>query len=245
MEKKVVLITGASNGIGEAMARVFSQNDYVVIINYNSSQDKALMLESELREKGYDALAIKADVSNSYEVKTMVNEALKTFGHIDILINNAGTSSVKLLIDESEENINKTISTNLIGSVYCTKEVIKNMIKRQYGKIINISSIWGNFGASMESIYSASKGGINAFTKAMAKELAYSNIQVNAIAPGVVDTKMMDHFTSEDKEKLKAEIPFGRFARPIEIAKLALFLASSDADYITGQIIQIDGGYCF
>lgn len=243
MDKKVVLITGASNGIGAQMAKVFAENGYSVIINYNKSKDKAEALADELFKQGLDVLAYKADVSDIQQVKEMVKYALDVYGHIDVLINNAGVSSYNILIDESIDSITKTINTNLLGTIYVSKCVCEHMIKRQSGKIINISSIWGVVGGCGESVYSASKGGVIAFTKALAKELAPSNITVNAIAPGVVETDMINHLSGQEKEDLKKEIPLSRFASPKEIADVALFLASHKANYITGQTIQIDGGF--
>lgn len=244
MNKKVVLITGASNGIGSAIAKMFAENDYVVAINYNKSKLNAELLCNSLLNCGYNAICVKGDVSNADDVKNMINELVLTFGRIDVLINNAGISSNKLLIDEDIENINNVIATNLLGTIYCSKECVKHMISQGYGKIINISSIWGVVGASMESVYSASKGGIIAFTKALAKELAYSNITVNAIAPGVVDTNMLNCFSDKEKEEIKSQIPLGRFITPKEIAQQCLHLSSDQCECITGQIIQIDGGYC-
>ena len=244
MKNKVVLITGASNGIGKEISRVFANNGYIVIVNYNKSKDSAEKLVEELSNFGHTALAIKADVSNCNEVKDMVCQIIKTFGHIDVLINNAGICSSKLLIDEPIENIYNIINTNLIGTINCSKEVSLNMIKNGYGKIVNISSIWGLYGASNESVYSASKGGVIAFTKALSKELIYSGINVNCIAPGVVDTNMMKTFSDEELEQIKQEIPLKRLANPKEIAELALYLCGENSSYITGQIIQIDGGYC-
>lgn len=243
MENKVVLITGASNGIGSAMAKMFAQNGYKVVINYNHSFDNAKNLADEICSMGQTAVVCKCDVGKSDEVKAMIDEVIDTFGHIDVLINNAGICSNNILIDETDDNINKVISTNLIGTINCTKYVSKHMLQREQGKIINISSIWGIFGASNESIYSASKGGVITFSKAMAKELGYNGITVNCIAPGVVDTKMMSNYTTEELEDIKNNIPLKRFATPSEIANLAVFLASNNADYITGQVITIDGGF--
>ena len=244
MENKIVLITGASGGIGKELVKCFFNAGYKVIANYNKSQDDINCLIKELHSETNCVVGYKADITNYNEVKTMINEVISTFGHIDVLINNAGIASYNLLIDETKDDIYNVISTNLIGTIITTKEVCKNMISRGFGKIINISSIWGKYGASCESVYSATKGGINAFTKAMAKELAYSNINVNAIAPGIVETKMLSHFTETELNELKNEIPFKRFANPSDIASLALFLADEKANYITGQIIQIDGGFC-
>ena len=244
MDKRVVLITGASNGIGKEMALEFAKKGYCVAINYNKSKTNAVKLVEELLGKGYRAMCVKCDVSDYNEVELMINNVIKTFGHIDVLINNAGVALEKVLIDTNEKDIENIIKTNLYGTINCTKFASEHMASRNYGNIINISSVWGIFGASGESIYSASKGGIVTFTKAMAKELAYNGINVNCIAPGVVDTNMMNAYTKEEKQQIKNDIPLRRFAKPKEIARLALFLASKDASYITGQVIQIDGGYC-
>ena len=240
---KVVLITGASNGIGAEMAKIFANNNYNVVINYNKSKDNAEKLANEICSDGHNAICLRADVSDIEQVKQMVKEIIKTFGHIDVLINNAGICSYKILIDENIESIKNQLNTNLLGTILCSQVVSKQLIKQNYGKIINISSIWGITGASGETIYSATKGGIIAFTKALAKELAFSNITVNSIAPGVVNTKMLDNLSEQDKQDLKTQIPLGRFATTKEIANLALFIASENGDYITGQTIQIDGGF--
>lgn len=240
---KVVLITGASRGIGKAMAETFAQNGYRVAINYNSSVEKAEKLALDLCKKGHKAIAVKADVRDYLQVEKMIEQVVQTFGHIDILINNAGITSYNILMDENPRSILDVINTNLVGTIFCSKCACVHMVKNGGGKIINMSSIWGVNGASGESVYSASKGGVTAFTKALAKELSYSNITVNAIAPGVVNTDMISHLSEQEKLILKDEIPFNRFATTDEISKLALYLASDDAGYITGQTIQIDGGF--
>lgn len=244
MKNKVVLITGASNGIGASVARTFAENGYMVAINYNKSQEKAETLCKELNNSGTYAICVQADVSKPESVKNMVKEVIDCFGHIDVLINNAAVCSNCLLIDENIEDINNIISINLLGTIYCSKECANHMINQGYGKIINISSIWGVVGASMETVYSASKGGIIAFTKALAKELAYCNITVNSIAPGVVDTNMLNCFSDKEKEEIKSQIPLGRFITPKEIAQQCLHLSSDECNCITGQVIIIDGGYC-
>lgn len=242
-KNKVVLITGASKGIGAQIAKSFAQSGYNVVINYNQSRIQAETLANELCSLGVSAIAIKADISNFNEINKMINETLNIFGHIDVLVNNAGVCSYKIIIDETIDSINSQINTNLLGTILCSQCVAKTMIKQNFGKIINISSIWGIVGASGESVYSATKGGIISFTKALAKELSYSNITVNAIAPGVVETEMLNKLTMKEKESLKEEIPLGRFASPEDIANGVLFLASDKANYITGQTLQIDGGF--
>lgn len=173
----------------------------------------------------------------------MVDEIINTMGRIDILINNAGISTVGLFIDSDKESIDRMMSVNLMGPIYLTNHVVKYMMTRKSGTIVNISSIWGEAGASCEVLYSSSKGGINLFTKALAKELAPSNIRVNAIAPGVIDTSMNLFLEEEEKRELEEEIPLGRFGKCDEIGKLAVFLCSDDSSYITGQIIRADGGF--
>lgn len=241
--KKVVLVTGASNGIGKKIAETFAENGYTVIINYNKSEDKAKKIVYDLCLKGFSAICLKADVTKFEQINSLINEIISIFGHIDVLVNNAGICSYNLLIDECIDSIQDQIDTNLLGTILCSQLVTKQMIKQNSGKIINISSIWGICGASGETIYSATKGGIIAFTKALAKELSYSGITVNAVAPGVVETDMLNHLNENEKKELIEQIPLKRFATPKEIADIVLFLASNKADYITGQTIQIDGGF--
>ena len=173
----------------------------------------------------------------------MIDEIISTMGRIDILVNNAGISTVGLFMDSDEESINKIMNVNLMGPIYLTRHVINYMMVRKSGSIVNISSMWGEVGASCEVLYSASKGGMNLFTKALAKELAPSNIRVNGIAPGVIDTSMNSFLGEDDRKDLEEEIPLGRFGQSYEIGKLAVFLCSEDSSYITGQIIRADGGY--
>lgn len=241
--KKVVIITGASNGIGANIAKSFALAGYCVVINYNKSKQKADNLANKLSSAGHTAISYKADVSDFNQVNDMIKYVLEIFGHIDVLINNAGVCSYKILIDENIDSITKQINTNLLGTIVCSQVVSKQMIKQNFGKIINIASIWGICGASGETVYSATKGGIITFTKALAKELAYSNVTVNAISPGVVDTDMINHLSLDEKQELINEIPLGRLATTEDISNCALFLASDKANYITGQNIQVDGGF--
>lgn len=240
---KTVLITGSSRGIGAAIARRLN-DEYKIIINYNKSKDKAFTLMEELRETNPNVIAIKANVSDESEVENMFSIAEKNFGHVDILINNAGISHFSLIQDIDFGTWKDVINTNLNSVFLNSKRAIPNMISKQYGVIINMSSIWGDFGASMEALYSTSKGAINTFTKAMAKELAPSGIRVNAIAPGIVDTDMMrNDFSESELLDLKKEVDTNRFAKPEEIAGLVRYLISDEASYITGDIIHINGGF--
>lgn len=240
---KTVLITGSSRGIGAAIARRLN-NEYKIVINYRNSKNEAFKLLEELRKSNPNVIAIKADVSNEADVEMMFEVAEKNFGHVDILINNAGISHFSLIQDIEFETWKEVINTNLNSVFLNSKRAIPNMISNQYGVIINMSSIWGDFGASMEALYSTSKGGINTFTKAMAKELAPSGIRVNAIAPGIVDTDLMrNDFTEAELASLKEEVSIKRFAKPEEIGGLVRYLISDEASYITGDIIHINGGF--
>ena len=240
---KTVLITGSSRGIGAAIAQRLN-NEYKIIINYNNSKDKALKLLENLRETNPNVIAVKADVSKEDDVNMLFDLAEKNFSHVDILINNAGISHFSQIQDIEFETWKKVISTNLNSVFLSSKRAIPNMIKNNYGVIINMSSIWGDFGASMEALYSTSKGAINTFTKALSKELAPSGIRVNAVAPGIVDTDMMrNDFSYQELEELKKEVSVNRFAKPEEIADLINYLISDQASYITGDIIHINGGF--
>lgn len=240
---KVAFITGASRGIGRAIAIELAKEGASVLINYSTDNNGAEETLEEVKKiNGYGAI-IKGDISKFSECKTIVEEALKVMGKIDILVNNAGISHIGLFMDTSEEEFENVISTNLLGSMYLTKHVLNSMVSRKSGNIINISSMWGEVGASCEVLYSSAKGGLNAFTKALAKEVAPSNIRVNCISPGVINTKMNSFLGEEEKKSLEEEIPLGRFGEPYEIGKLVVFLSSEDSSYITGQIIRADGGF--
>ncbi|MDU2354750.1 MAG: SDR family NAD(P)-dependent oxidoreductase, partial [Anaerococcus sp.] len=211
---KTVLITGSSRGIGAAIARRLN-DEYKIVINYNNSKKKAFELLYELRKTNPNVIAIKADVSKEDEVNMMFDVAEKNFSNVDILINNAGISHFSLIQDIEFDIWKDVINTNLNSVFLSSKRAIPNMISKGEGVIINMSSIWGDFGASMEALYSTSKGAINTFTKSMAKELAPSGIRVNAIAPGIVETDMMKNdFTENELDKLKSEVPTNRFAKP-------------------------------
>lgn len=240
---KTVLITGSSRGIGAATARRLAEK-YKIVINYKNSEKEALALLSEIRKINPMSIAIKADVSKEDEVSYLFKTIEKNFGPVDILINNAGRSYLGLFQDMGFEKWKDIINTNLNSVFLATKRAIGPMIRQKSGVIINMSSIWGKEGAALEAAYSASKGAINAFTKALSKELAPSNIRVNAIAPGVVLTDMMKNDYSERELNLiREDIGLGRFADPKEIADLIAFLISDEASYITGSIIDINGGF--
>ena len=241
-EKKVILITGASRGIGRALAYGLAQDDSnIIIANYNKSEDKANELKDELVSNGKNIEIYKADVSKRNEVEDMVSFLINKYGKIDVLINNAGISFVKMFTDVSDEDWNHVINTNLYSVFVTSQEVAKNMISRKSGVIINISSIFGVIGASCESIYSVTKAGIDAMTKSLAKEFSYSNIRVNSIAPGLIDTEMNNDLSEDDIKALEEEIPLGRMGRPEELVSTVKMLVENT--YITGQVIEINGGW--
>lgn len=243
MIPKTVLITGSSRGIGAAIARKFAKEGYQLVLNCNSSKDTLYALAKELEDTFHaQVLCCIGDVSQYSFVESMFLQIKEKFEKLDVLINNAGISYVGLFTDMSISEWHTLIDTNLTSVFSCSKLAVPMMVSQKSGKIINISSIWGINGASCEVAYSASKGGINAFTKALAKELAPSNIQVNAIACGVIDTQMNACFDHDEKEVLMEEIPAGRFGSPEEVALVAYSLAEG-ISYLTGQIITIDGGF--
>ena len=239
---KVVVITGGTRGIGKAIALEFGKAGASIVLNYHKNDEEADNTIKLLKNLGVYVVSSKGDISDYNYTKKLIDFVIDKFGTIDILVNNAGISKIGLFIDETVEDWDKIIGINLKGTFNCCHNAVKHMIGKKKGCIINISSIWGNVGASCEVIYSTSKGGINSFTKALAKELAPSNIRVNAIAPGVIDTEMNGWLSNEEKVELKNEIPMMRFGKVDEVAKLALFLASDNASYITGKIFTIDGG---
>ena len=242
--KSTVLITGASRGIGKAIALRFAQEGYSLVINCSKSADTLLNLKKELEENYHiPVLASVGNIGDYTYVQQLFEEIRTEFGGIDIVVNNAGVSHIGLLSDMSPEEWNRIIDVNLSSVFYTSKLAIPYMLSKQQGKIINISSVWGNIGASCEVAYSASKGGLNSFTKALAKELAPSNIQVNAIACGCIDTEMNQCFSEEERQDLINEIPAGRFGTPDEVAALVYTLAN-ESNYLTGQIISLDGGWC-
>lgn len=243
MKRKTVLITGASRGIGAACAVKFAQNNYNVVINCKNSIEQLNILRDNLKkEYNIDCLAVKADVGSYEDVINMFDLINERFGGVDVLINNAGIAHIGLLSDMTIDEWNNVINTNLTSVFNCCKAVIPYMVHNKNGRIINVSSIWGVSGASCEVAYSASKGGINSFTKALAKELAPSGISVNAVAFGVIDTEMNMCFSKEERADLAQEIAIGRFGTTLEAAEFIFDLAGKHI-YLTGQIIGFDGGF--
>ena len=241
---KTVIVTGAGRGIGKEVARVFAEGGYNVIINYNSSEKMAELTSKKLQEQGCNVRIFKANITDRNEVNTMIEYCIKEFGSIDVVVNNAGITDTNLFTDISLEKWNEILNVNINGVFNVTQEALKKyMINNKNGAIINISSIDGISGASCEVAYSASKSAVIGLTKALAKELAMSNITVNAVAPGAISTDMLhDNYTEEDLEIVKDEIPMRRFGTAEEIAHLVYFLASDKARYITGQVISPNGG---
>ena len=238
---KIVLVTGGSNGIGANIVKQLAQHGYTVILNYNKSEKEALEIKSELSKKNIEIDIFKADVSNHFEVTKLINFCINKYHRIDVLINNAGISLTGLFTDVTDEEWNKIINNDLY-SVFCTtQEVLTNMIMRKEGCIINISSIWGIVGSSCESIYSVAKAGVDGMTKSLAKELGPSNIRVNSIAPGIIDTEMNNCYSAEEIEAIKEEIPLERIGKKGDISKCIEWLIEDE--YTTGQIISINGGW--
>ncbi len=241
--KKTVLITGASHGIGKATAMLFARQNYNVVINYNKSELEAKLLSSELVSQGFDTIAIKADVRNRSQVEYMFSTINKIFGDVHILINNAGIASQNLFTDVSETEWDDIFNVNVKGTFNCSQVALKSMIKNHFGKIINISSIWGITGASCEVAYSSSKAAIIGLTKALAKEVGPSGINVNVVAPGIIDTKMNSNIDKEVLNSLKEETPLCTIGTCEDIAETILFLASENSKFITGQVISPNGGF--
>ena len=234
---RTVLITGSSRGIGAETARLFAKNGYNVYINYNKSEKAALSLLDELKD--YSVNIVKADVSKSAEVEKMFSE----IHGIDILVNNAGIAQTKLFTDITDDDWNNMISSNLSSAFYCCREALPYMIRQHFGRIINISSMWGQVGGSCEVHYSASKAGIIGLTKALAMEEGLSGITVNCIAPGVIKTDMTSNLSEDDFTALQDETPTNSIGTPFDIARAVLFLASDDSSFITGQVLGVNGGF--
>ena len=243
MSGKCALITGASGGIGKAIALRLASDGFDIAACYYSDETGAAELDKELESLGIKHRMYKADVSDYARMKAVFEDAVEYFGSIHVLVNNAGMAQQKLFTDISEEEFDRICAVNFKSVFNCCQFAVPDMVRRKSGKIINVSSMWGICGASCETVYSATKAAVIGFTKALAKELAPSNVQVNCIAPGAIDTKMNSILSDDDKATFAAEIPSGRFGSPEEIAGIVSFLAGKDSSYITAQTVVADGGF--
>lgn len=241
-EKKVVLITGGTRGIGNEIAKKFAKEGCNLVLNYVSDSTDVEKIKSEFDEYGIDVLVLKADVSVFEDCENLVKEAIAKFGKIDILVNNAGITKDTLIAMMKEDAFDKVIDVNLKGTFNVTKNVVPYMMKKRSGNIINISSVVGIVGNAGQSNYAASKAGIIGFTKSLAKELAPRNIRVNAVAPGFIDTDMTSVLSDKVKENINLQIPLKRMGKAQEVANVVSFLANDESSYITGQVINVDGG---
>ncbi len=238
---KNVIVTGGSRGIGATIVKILAESGHNVILNYNKSEEKARQIQNELKQNGIDIEIFKADVSKREDCKNLVEYAIKKLGYIDVLVNNAGISQFKVFTDITDEEWNNMIQTNLNSVFYMSQEVANHMINRKEGNIVNISSIWGLVGSSCEVHYSTSKAAINGMTKALAKELGPSNIKVNSIAPGLINTDMNNDLKPEIIKEIVQETPLGKIGKPIDIAKCVKWLIEDE--FTTGQIISPNGGW--
>jgi len=239
---KVALVTGGARGIGKAICRTLANDGYKIAINYNNSEKDAISLKNELSEIT-DVEIFKCDVSDSAQVIDMFSNISMTLGNVNVLVNNAGIAEQALFTDITDEMWHRMINTNLSSAFYCCREALKSMVNDKNGVIINVASMWGEVGASMEVHYSAAKAGLIGLTKALAKEVGLSGVRVNAISPGVVLTDMMSSFSEADKELLKDETPLNSLGTPEDIANAVSFLVSDKASFVTGQVLSVNGGF--
>lgn len=241
MNVKTALITGGTKGIGKAIALSFLERGYEVVINYCHDERAALAAQDELNMLGYCPVLMRADVSDEAQVRAMFKELFSIYENLDVLVNNAGTSLVKIIQETTPADWNRVFDVNVKGMYLCSREVTDRMIFAGGGAIINVASIWGEVGASCEVAYSATKGAVIAFTKALAKELAPSNVRVNCVSPGVIDTAMNSHLTDDEMEELISSIPVGRIGTPAEVGEACVFLAENG--YVTGEVLSVGGGF--
>ena len=239
---KVAMITGATRGIGKQIALILANEGYNIVLNYRTKNDELIQAKNEIESKNVKCLTVQGDVTNFEDCKQMIESAIKKFGKIDVLINNAGITKDMLLARMKEEDFKQVIDVNLVGTFNMTKNVISYMMKARNGRIINISSVVGIAGNAGQTNYSASKAGLIGFTKSLAKEVASRNILVNAVAPGFIETNMTDVLKQEVKDEIAKNIPLKRMGTPKDVANVVKFLASEDSSYITGQVISVDGG---
>ncbi len=239
---KVALVTGASRGIGAATAKALAKAGYAVAVNYAKNDEAAERVINEIRLNGAEAYKFKADISKAEEVEKLFIDVKNCLGEVDVLVNNAGIAHIGLLQDMSEDDICSLMGINLLGAIYCAKEAIKSMISKKSGIIINVSSMWGEVGASCEVVYSASKAGLIGFTKALAKEVGPSGIRVNCVSPGVINTDMNRELDDDAIDALCQETPLLRIGTPEDVARTIAFLASDEAAFVTGQIFSVNGG---
>ncbi|MED3660365.1 3-oxoacyl-[acyl-carrier-protein] reductase [Ureibacillus sp. FSL K6-8385] len=242
LEGKTAVVTGASRGIGRAIALELAKEGANVVVNYSGSKEKAEQVVNEILEMGRKAIAVQANVADNDSVQNLMKKALEEFGSIDILVNNAGITRDNLLMRMKEEEWDEVIQTNLKGVFLCTKAVTRQMMKQRSGRIINIASVVGVTGNAGQANYTAAKAGVIGLTKTAARELASRNILVNAVAPGFITTEMTDALPEDVKTSMLSQIPLGKFGKPEQVAKAVVFLASDDAEYITGQVLHVDGG---
>lgn len=238
---KTALITGGTRGIGKAVALAFLERGYEVVINYCHNESEALATQEEFNMLGYCPVLLRADVSDEAQVRAMFKEFFSIYERLDVLVNNAGISLIKVIQDTTPQDWNRIFDVNVKGVYHCCREVVNKMIFAGGGAIVNIGSIWGEVGASCEAAYSATKGAVIAFTKALAKELAPSNVRVNCVSPGVIDTQMNSHLVGAEMEELISSIPMERIGAPAEVAEACVFLAEST--YVTGEVLSVGGGF--
>ena len=242
LKGKCAVITGASRGIGKCIATKFAKEGANVVINYRNNEEEALKVKQELEDLGSQVLVVKADVSELEQAENLIKEAKKEFERVYILVNNAGITKDNLIIRMKEEDFDSVIKTNLKGAFNCLKAVTPIMLKQKYGKIVNMASVVGVVGNPGQVNYCASKAGLIGMTKSLAKEIGSRNITVNAIAPGFIDTDMTKILSDDQKKKILSQIPLNKFGNVEDIANVALFLGSENSNYITGQVIHVDGG---
>lgn len=242
-QNQVVLVTGASGGIGKAVAEKFAQNGYRVAVHYHNGKERAEALQKQLEQQGCSVMTIQADLRDSMQVQAMIGQIERSWGGVDVLVNNAGVAQQKLFTDITDEEWRNMFAVHVDGAFYCSRAVLPAMIQKKRGCIINVSSMWGQIGGSCEVHYSAAKGALQAMTQALAKEVGPSGIRVNCVAPGVILTEMNTRMFDQDTlEALKEETPLETLGTTEDVANMIYFLASAEAGFITGQIIGVNGG---